>query len=251
MAADAKQTLDEITRMTIMEHLTELRERLIKSVVALLGGTVVSMAFTTQFLKILIAPMGDRHPISLRPTETIMMYFKVALIMGAVLAMPVIIYQLIRFILPGLTDQEKKYLKVIVPGATGLFATGVAFAAFVMLPFTIQYLQSFLSDIIQPTYSIDYYISFVTTLMFWVGVVFETPLIMAFLARLGILPPQTLTKNRKYAIVGLAVLAAVITPTPDPVNMALVMLPLIALYEIGVILAKLLYKGPRVPRTTA
>ena len=249
MAADVNQTIDDVAKMTIIEHITELRERLIKSVVALLVGTVLSLAFTTEFLKILIAPMGDRHPISLRPTETIMMYFKVALIMGMVLAMPVIIYQLIRFILPGLTEQERKYLKIIVPGATGLFATGVAFSAFVMLPFTIQYLQTFLSDIIQPTYSIDYYISFVTTLMFWVGIVFETPLIIAFLARLGILPPAVLTKNRKYAIVALAVLAAVITPTPDPVNMMLVMLPLIVLYEVGVILAKILYRGPRVPRS--
>jgi sec-independent protein translocase protein TatC len=249
MAADVNQSIDDIAKMTIIEHITELRERLIKSVVALLVGTVISLAFTTEFLKILIAPMGNRHPISLRPTETIMMYFKVALIMGVVLAMPVIVYQLIRFILPGLTEQERKYLKIIVPGATGLFATGVAFSAFVMLPFTIQYLQTFLADIIQPTYSIDYYISFVTTLMFWVGITFETPLIIAFLARLGILPPTVLTKNRKYAIVGLAVLAAVITPTPDPVNMMLVMLPLVALYEVGVILAKILYQGPRVPRS--
>jgi sec-independent protein translocase protein TatC len=250
MAADSTSMIEDVAKMTILEHLTELRERLIKAVVALLLGTVISLAFTTEFLKILIAPMGGRTPISLRPTETIMMYFKIALIMGCVLAMPIIIYQLIRFILPGLTDAEKKYLIVIVPGATGLFAMGVAFAAFVMLPFTVQYLQTFLADIIQPMYSIDYYISFVTTLMFWVGVVFETPLIIAFLSRVGILSPTTLTKNRKYAFVALAVLAAIITPTPDPVNMMLVMVPLLLLYEVGVILAKILYK-PRAASPSA
>lgn len=242
----AEYSEQELAKMSIIEHLTELRDRLIKSVLALLVGTAISLAFTPRFLEFLIAPMGDRQPISLKPTETIIIYFKVALICGVILAMPVIVYQMLRFVLPGLTEVEKKYLRIIVPGATLLFAGGVAFATFVMLPFTIRYLQSFLADIIQPTYSIDYYISFVTTLMFWVGVIFETPLIIAFLARIGIISPQMLSRNRKYAIVLLAILAAVITPTPDPVNMMLVMAPLVILFEVGVILARLVYR----PRTT-
>ena len=244
MAAEYNE--QELARMSIIEHLAELRDRLIKSVLALLVGTVISLAFTPRFLEFLIAPMGDKQPISLKPTESIIIYFKVALVCGAVLAMPVIIYQILRFVLPGLTNAEKKYLKIIVPGATLLFATGVGFATFVMLPFTIKYLQNFLADIIQPTYSIDYYISFVTTLMFWVGVIFETPLIIAFLARIGIISPQMLSRNRKYAIVLIAILSAMITPTPDPVNMMLVMVPLLVLFEVGVILARILYR----PRTT-
>lgn len=247
MTAQFKNSSEDLSQMTIIEHLGELRDRLIKSVLALLVGTVISLAFTPRFLEFLIAPMGGRQPISLKPTESIIIYFKVALVCGAVIAMPVIVYQLIRFLLPGLTANERKYLKVIVPGAALLFATGVAFATFVMLPFTIKYLQSFLADIIQPTYSIDYYISFVTTLMFWVGVVFETPLIISFLARVGIVSPQMLTRNRKYAIVLIAILAAVITPTPDPVNMALVMIPLLVLFEVGILLARILYR----PRAAA
>jgi len=235
----------ELSKMSIVEHLSELRDCLIKSVLALLAGMVISLAFTPRLMEFLIAPMGGRQPISLKPTETIIIYFKVALVCGAILAMPVIIYQMLRFILPGLTEAEKKYLRIIVPGASMLFAGGVAFATFVMVPFAIKYLQSFLADIIQPTYSIDYYISFVTTLMFWVGVIFETPLIIAFLARIGIISPQMLSRNRKYAIVLMAILAAMITPTPDPVNMMLVMAPLVVLFEVGVILAKLLYR----PRT--
>jgi sec-independent protein translocase protein TatC len=242
MTVEYKESSEDLNKMTIIEHLGELRDRLIKSVLALLVGTVVSLAFTPRFLEFLIAPMGGRQPISLKPTESIVIYFKVALVCGAVIAMPVIVYQFIRFLLPGLTPGEKKYLRIIVPGAALLFATGVAFATFVMLPFTIRYLQSFLADIIQPTYSIDYYISFVTTLMLWVGLAFETPLIIAFLARVGIVSPKTLSQNRKYAIVLIAVLAAVITPTPDPVNMALVMLPLLVLFEVGVILARILYR---------
>jgi len=247
MAAEYSESERDLDKMSILEHLGELRDRLIKSVVALLVGTVLSLAFTPRLLEFLIAPMGGKQPISLKPTESIIIYFKVALVAGAVLAMPVIIYQFLMFILPGLTKEERKYLRVIVPGASLLFATGVAFATFVMLPFTIKYLQSFLADIIQPTYSIDYYISFVTTLMFWVGVIFETPLIIAFLARLGVISPKMLSSNRKYAIVLIAILAAVITPTPDPVNMALVMVPLLVLFEVGIILARIVYR----PRATS
>lgn len=243
MASDTAQPVEEeVDRMTIMEHLGELRDRLIKSVLALLIGTVVSLAFTKQFLAFLILPMGGLRPISLRPTESIIIYFKVALVCGAVIAMPVIVYQFLRFIVPGLTEAERKYLAVIVPGATALFAGGVAFATFVMLPFTIKYLQTFLSDVIQPTYSIDYYISFVTGMMFYVGLVFETPLVIAFLARLGIISPQMLSKNRKYVIVIIAVVSAMITPTPDPVNMTIVMVPLFVLFEVGVLLARILYR---------
>jgi len=245
MAAEHGGTAQDIDKMSILEHLSEFRNRLIKSVLALLVGTVLSLAFTPRLLEFLIAPMGGKQPISLKPTESIIIYFKVAMVAGAVLAMPVIIYQLLMFVLPGLTKDERKYLRIIVPGATLLFATGVAFATFVMLPFTIKYLQSFLADIIQPTYSIDYYISFVTSLTFWVGVIFETPLIIAFLARLGVISPKMLTSNRKYAIVIIAILSAMITPTPDPVNMALVMIPLLVLFEVGAILARIVYR-PRV-----
>jgi len=227
------------TRMTIMEHLAELRERLIKCLIALSITTIFSLLFTGRFLAILIAPMEGNQPVALKPTETIVVYFKIALIGGLVLAMPVIIYQLVRFVSPGLLPHEKRYLYILLPGATISFAAGVAFAALVMLPFAVRYLQGFLSDIIKPTYSIDYYISFVTTLLFWVGVIFETPLVIFFLAKLGVVSPQMLTRNRKYAIVIIAVIAAVVTPTPDPFNMLIVMAPLVALYEVGILLARL------------
>ncbi|MFB0547165.1 MAG: twin-arginine translocase subunit TatC [Anaerolineae bacterium] len=229
-------------KLTILEHLEELRERILKSVIALLLTTMFSLIFTKRFLEILIAPMGDRNPVALKPTETVIIYFKVALIMGAAMAMPVILYQLIRFIVPGLTPTERRYLYIVIPFATGLFVLGVAFAAFIMLPVSIKYLQQFLSDIIKPTYSIDYYISFVTMLLFWTGVIFETPLVIAFLARLGVINPKMLSRNRKYAVIIVAIIAAVITPTPDPVNMTLVMAPLMILYEVGVLLAKITYR---------
>jgi len=230
---------EEDKQMTIIEHLEELRGRLIKSAIALAVTTLISFAFTKQFLEILIAPMGDTPPVSASPTTTIVVFTKVALISGLALAMPVLVYQLIRFIAPGLTAQERRYLFLILPGATLSFIAGAAFAYFVMLPTAIPFLKGFLSDIIEPNWFIDRYISFITSLIFWVGLSFETPLVIFFLAKLGIVTPATLSRYRKYAILVVAVIAAVITPTPDPFNMILVMAPLILLYEIGILLARL------------
>jgi sec-independent protein translocase protein TatC len=226
-------------QLTIIEHLEELRDRLIKSVVALTITTLFSFVFSKQLLEILIAPMGETPPVSASPTTTIVVFTKVALISGVALAMPVLVYQLISFIAPGLTRQEKRYLYLVLPGATISFVAGIAFAYFIMLPTAIPFLKGFLSDIIEPNWFIDKYISFITSLLFWVGISFETPLLIFFLSKLGIVTPAVLSRYRKYAILVISVLAAVITPTPDPFNMILVMVPLILLYEIGILLARL------------
>jgi sec-independent protein translocase protein TatC len=228
--------------MTVLEHLVEFRQRLIKAILALLITTFFSLLFTRRLLALLTAPMGDNLPQAISPTETIVIYFKVALIGGVLLAMPVIVYQLIRFIVPGLYPHEKRYLLIIVPAASLLFATGVAFAYYVMLPAAIPFLLGFMGDIIRQQWTIEKYISLVTGLMFWVGVIFETPLVIAFLAYLGIVSPGTLWKNFRYAIVLIAIIAAVATPTPDPINMSLLMLPLILLYLLSILLALLVYR---------
>jgi sec-independent protein translocase protein TatC len=229
----------ETAVMPLMEHLKELRNRLIRAFIALIIATLVSLIFTRQVLIFLIAPMGATPPQALKPTESIGNYMKVALICGVTLAMPFIVYQIGRFTAPGLTKKEKRYLFVLVPGATVCFVAGIAFAYFVMLPTAIPFLQGFLSDIIKQQWAIGEYLSFVTSLLFWIGVAFELPLFVYFLAKLGIVDSKMLSKNRKYAVVIIAILAAVITPTVDPLNMALVMGPLIVLYELGVLLAKL------------
>jgi len=233
--------------MTLMEHLEELRNRLIKSVLALLVGTLVSTVFTKRILALLAAPLGEHPPQAYAPTAPMVIFFKVALLCGAALAMPVIIYQLLRFIIPGLTKQERRYLYIVVPGASICFLAGVAFAYFVMLRSAIPFLQSFLSDIIEPNWTIEKYISLITALLFWTGMSFETPLIMGFLARLGIVSPQMLSRFRRYAIILIAVIAAAITPTVDPFNMLIVMGPLVLLYEAGIILARLAYRRRAIP----
>ena len=229
----------EERQSSIIEHLEELRDRLIKSVIALTVTTMLSFVFAKQFLQLLVAPMGGTPPVSSSPTTNIVVFTKVSLISGVALAMPVLVYQLISFIAPGLTRQEKKYLYFVVPGATLSFVIGVVFAYFVTLPTAIPFLKGFLGDIIQPNWFVDKYISFVTSLLLWIGLSFETPLLIFFLAKLGIVTPATLSRNRKYAVLVISVLAAVITPTPDPFNMILVMVPLIGLYEIGILLARL------------
>ncbi len=228
--------------MTIIEHLEELRARLIKALLALAVGTAFSFAFTTQIMRLLIAPAGIK-PIFLRPTEMFLTYFRVAMLAGVILAMPAIVYQLVRFAWPGLEKHERNYVAIIVPAATFSFVIGVAFSYFLLLPYALRYLVSFGGDLVEAQWAISEYITFVTTLLFWSGFVFETPLIIYFLARLRIVTPQFLSRNRRIAILVIAVLAAVITPTPDPFNMGLVMLPLLLMYEIGIVLAKLAYRS--------
>jgi len=234
--------MSENRPMTILEHLVELRHRLVKAVLALIITTFVSLVFTRHFLTLLTAPMGDNLPQAISPTETVVIYFKVALISGLVLAMPVLVYQLISFIVPGLYPHERRYLRIIVPASSLLFASGVAFAYYVMLPAAIPFLLNFMGDIIRQQWTIERYMSLVTGLMFWVGVIFETPLVVAFLAYLGVVSPGVLWKNFRYAIVLIAIIAAVATPTPDPINMALLMLPLVLLYLLSILLALFVYR---------
>ncbi len=227
------------TGMTLLEHLEELRRRLIRVVIALLVGVLAGMAVAEPVLRWLIAPLGENLPQALSPTEGPAVYFKVAVVIGVVIAMPVIMYQLFRFVAPGLKSQEKKYVIIGAPVASLCFASGVAFAATVLLPAAIPFLNGFLGSLIEHHYSIDYYMSFVSNILLWAGLVFETPLVMFFLSKLGVVTPQGFAKARRVVIVGAATGAAIITPTVDPVNMLLVMGPFLLLYELGILLARL------------
>jgi len=222
---------------SVIEHLKELRDRLIRAVVALLVTTSASMFLAKRVLTILIAPLGDTLPQALKPTESIGNYMRVALICGVTLAMPFIVYQIGAFVMPALTKTEKRYMLLLVPGATLCFVAGVAFAYFLTIPSAIPFLQGFMADIIEQKWAIGEYLTFVTALLFWIGVAFELPLFMFVLAKLGLVDSKFLRKNFKYAILVIAVIAALITPTVDPFNMALVMAPLIGLYGLGVLLA--------------
>ncbi len=233
------ETLAE--QMTLLEHLDEFRRRLIVVSVAVLITTLLSFAFAKELVNLLALPIGGIQNLqSIDVTENITVFMKVSLMGGMILSMPVILYELIAFIVPGLTPSEKRVLFIAIPAATILFLSGVAFAYFVMMPRAVPFLMAFLDIPTAPRPQT--YFSFVTRLIFWIGVSFEMPLIMALLARLGVLSAEFLWKNARYAVVIIAIAAALITPTPDPLNMSLVMAPLLVLYAMGIALAKIMYR---------
>ena len=178
------------------------------------------------------------QPIFTKPTEMFVTTFKVDLLAGTGLALPVVLYELVAFLLPGLLPNEKRYLYILLPGIALFFIAGVTFAYLLMLPFALQFLFTFGADIAQPLPSIGDYINFVSSVLFWVGLTFETPLVIFFLAKLKVVNVQKLKAYRRFAIVAAFVIAAVVTPTPDPINQSIVALPIILLYELGILLAR-------------
>lgn len=225
----------EGARMGFWEHLEELRQRLFKAVVALVIGTVIGVLVATPALEYLQQPYGRPFTV-LGPTGGVVAYFRVALLIGGILAIPVITYQLLAFIVPGLTTRERRFLLLSIPPITILFLIGVAFAWFILIPPALGFLEGFQPSLFKPEWTADLYLGFVTSLLFWMGVAFETPLIFFVLSILGMVGARALLKNWRVAIVGAAVAAAVITPTVDPVNMFLVMGPLMALYLLSIAL---------------
>ncbi len=225
-------------QMSLLEHLEELRDRLIKSAIAVLVCTFIAAAVTNQILTLLITPYGEKLQI-LGPTEGIAIFFRVALTGGLVLAMPFLVYQFLMFVLPGLEETEKRYIRWGVPAATLLFLIGVAFAWFILIPTAINFLSTFQDDVFRTEWQSQKYIPFVTSIVFWIGVSFETPLILFILTKIGIVTPQFLIKQWRFAVIIIAIVAAMITPTVDPFNMALVMLPLFALYGLSILLSYL------------
>ena len=230
-----------------MEHLIELRTRLMWISVTVIVATLIAMIFVWDIVAILNRPLGDYVPQAIGPTDNLVVFFKVALASGAALAMPMILYQVIGFVTPGLYPHEKRGLLMILPGAVVLFATGVVFAFFVMLPPAVRFLQGFGGDQIRTEWTASLYIGFVTRITFWIGVAFQAPLIVAFLARIGLVSGPQLLRFWRQAIVFTAIAAAFITPTIDPVNMTIVMGPLIFLYFFSVGVAYIAYR-PREPR---
>jgi sec-independent protein translocase protein TatC len=229
--------------MTFTSHLTELRQRLIKSVIALVIATIISSIFARYIFEFLIIPAPDDISlIYIEMTGMLSTYFKVALMSGFVLAMPVLVYQGMMFVSPALTRREKRYVYIALPWITFMFLVGFAFGYFILLPPATNFLLNFMSDIARPEIKIDNYISIVTRLLVAIGLVFETPVIITFLARLGIVKPEMLSRRRRWAIVVAFILAAIITPTFDPINQSLVAIPLIILYELSILLAKIAYR---------
>jgi sec-independent protein translocase protein TatC len=224
--------------MTIWGHLNELRRRLFYALIALVICVLISIVFADFLLELVSRPIGGFENLqSIQVTENLSVYFRVTLLAGFILSLPFILLQLMLFIAPGLKKKERLWLFRAVPLASLLFIGGAVFAYLVMLPTAIPFLVEFPGPEVLPKWR-DY-VNFVTNLIFWVGLSFETPLLMYILAKLGIIDAKGLAKGWRIAVVIIAVIAAVATPTPDPINMAILMAPLLILYLLGILLAAL------------
>jgi sec-independent protein translocase protein TatC len=223
---------------SLLNHLNDLRIRVSWALAGLVLATIFSFIFAPQLLEFLITPYGDRLQL-IRPTEGIEIYFKVSLLLGAILAMPYILYQLWLFIAPGLQPHERRYVYFFVPSATALFLIGVIFTWYVLLPAAVFFLANFMPDVFFAEWVGREYIRFTTSFLFWIGVSFEMPLIVYFLARVGLLSSTLLREQWRFAIVGIAILAAMVTPSVDPITMLLTMGPLLILYVISIFTARI------------
>jgi len=231
------------------EHLEELRRRLAVTGVVFLISVIVASVFSPDLLEVLRVPAGDIDLIFIRPPEMFMAYFNVVVTAGILVTLPVALYEILLFIGPAFeSDSEKKGMRLFrwlaFPAVLILFASGVVFAYLVLLPVALEYFATFGGDAATAQWTISAYLKFVLNILIGLGAAFEMPLFILLLARFGIVTSDTLRRGWRIAFVVTAIIAAVIPPTPDPLNMSLVWLPLFGLYLLGVLLAMVFGKKP-------
>lgn len=225
--------------LSLVQHLTELRDRLMVVAVAVVITTAIAFFFTTDIIKLLILPAGpDVKLTSFNPTENFTTYMRVALFSGIALAMPVILYEIYAYIDPALLPNERRLALRLGPFILLLFIGGMLFCYFLLLPNAIKFLVNFASDVFTNVLRASDYLSFVTTFILGMGLVFEMPVIIYALVRLGVVQRSWLAKRRRYVFLLVFVIGAIITPTPDPFNQTLVALPMYLLFELGLFLSR-------------
>ena len=228
------------SRLTIAEHLEELRRRLGICLAAVLAGSAGSFAFCDRIVEWLKRPAGPylRTFAFFSPTEALLAYTKIIVLSGCVLALPVVLSQVWAFVRPALTGRERWYGAWFVGWGSALFVLGGAFAYGVCLPMFLKFLLSVGSPYLEPVISINQYLSFVTSIILICGVVFQLPLVILFFTRIGLLSPEALRRYRSLALLGMLIVAAIATPTTDAISLILVTIPMVVLYEAGIILSR-------------
>lgn len=228
----------------IFEHIDALRRHIFRALIFLIITTSVSFLYTAQIIDFLAKPVGGLQKlVAIDVTEPIGVFMRVALLTGFTIALPYIIFELWLFVAPGLKKRTRLGSLITIPIATALFFSGMAFAYFVLLPVGIPWLTTVMG--IRTEVRPSSYVQFVTTVLFWIGLAFEFPLIIYFLALVGLVRARALLDQWRLAVVIISILAATITPTVDPINMGLVMLPMVTLYFISIGLASLAEKTRR------
>jgi len=229
-------------RDSLWEHIDALRGHLLRIVIALAVGVGISFYFTVPLMSYLAIPVGGLENLqAIEVTEEVGVFMRVALMSGIAIMLPYIAFEIWLFAAPGLRARERKYGLIGIPLATLLFLTGLAFTYFMLLPTALPFLGGF-TEIEQFWTARDYF-GFVTGLMLWIGLFFEFPLVIYVLTSIGLVKPKILAQQWRLAIVVIAILAAAITPTIDPVNMGLVMLPMSLLYFVSIGLSYIAYAG--------
>lgn len=246
----------------LTEHLGELRNRILISLIAVAIAFSGSFYYSENLFSILISPLHntlsfslenpyisivagknpDLELVFLAPAEAIWMHIKIAFICAFIVSSPIIFYEIWRFVAPGLMEQEKKYALPFVFTTTFLFLIGALFCFAIILPFAMNFLLNYKTENLKPMISVGKYVDFCLKFILAFGAIFELPVVTVFATRMGIVTPDFLAKNRKYAVLIAFVLAALLTPTPDAFNQSLMAVPMIILYEVGIWASKFLDK---------
>jgi len=250
----------ENSKLPLKEHLSELRKRILISVAVLFAAFLFIFNYSEELFNILVFPLKSeikldftnpyihiihKTPISLvflAPAEAFWMHMKVSFVASFIFALPVIFFQIWKFVSPGLLSNEKKYLIPFLFSSTILFLAGSLFCFVIILPFAMTFLLGYKTGSLTPMISVGSYIDFCLKFILAFGAIFELPLVIVFLAKFGIVSPSGLAKNRKYAILFSFIAAAILTPTPDAFNQILMAVPIIILYEIGILLSMIIYR---------
>lgn len=237
-AYDGRVSPSHDREMTLLEHLAELRGRFVHAAIAILVASAVSFVFAEQIIRFLLRPVGDIKLLAISPTEGFAVFMRVSLFTGIALAMPVILYQAYRYIDPALLPHERRFVLRMGFPVIMLFVLGLAFCYFILLPPALGFLTNFGAGVFDYQLRAAEYLSFVTTFLLALGLVFEMPAIIFALVRVRVLKREWLARQRRYMFLVSFLIAALITPTPDPFNQTLVGIPLYLLFELGLFLAR-------------
>jgi len=238
---------DSENNLSILGHFSEMRKRLIRSVIVLVIMIIVAFVFWERLVEILLYPAPEGITLqAIKMTEMFSTTMRISLIAGVILAMPYLTYELLMFVSPALTRSEKKYVYIALPWIALMFIGGVVFAYFIMIPNITNFLLSWGADLVTPQPMFSDYVNIVTRMLLVSGLVFELPVLITFLARIGIVKPKWLASKWRGAIIISFILAAIITPTPDPINQSIVAGVLIFLYGLSLILSKLVYREKKI-----
>jgi sec-independent protein translocase protein TatC len=236
---------EEAKEMSFLDHLEELRWHIIKALAGLIVATIVCTIYVDFIVHdILLKPLlnaGMKAQV-LTPYGIVLLYMQTVLICGFILSMPNTLFWMWRFVAPGLLPRERRYISAIVTFTSLCFFAGVLFAYYILLPTALKFFAGFGTETLALNVSIDHYVSFILTVLVGAGLVFELPMVSYFLSKMGLLTPAFMRHYRRHAFVVILVIAAIVTPTPDIITQLLLALPMLLLYEIGILVSSVVHR---------